>query len=123
MNGLTEKVRSVERDIADERGPFNLFALFEREDLTNRWDLVIAAPWAKHDRPTLDYLVDVLKRHLDSSDLVLLARVVILDAAEDPVRALTESFDVEHGQLELSDPTRFDLPVKRGTIITSRRAA
>jgi hypothetical protein len=53
MNTLTEKVRRVEADIATEKGSLNLFALLEREDLHNRWDLVVSAPWAKHDHTTL----------------------------------------------------------------------
>ena len=63
MNHLTNKMQQVERDIAKDNRRFNLFALLEREDLANRWDLVIAAPWAKHDEPTLRYIVDALKRH------------------------------------------------------------
>ena len=123
MSQLTEKISQVESDIAQNKGQFNLFAVLEREDLTDRWDLVIAAPWAKHDEPTLRYIDDRLKRYLSASDMTLLARIVILEASEDPVRAINESYDVEHGQVELNDPARFGLPVKHGYIITSRRAA
>ena len=123
MNQLAEKVRAVERDIAQEKGPFNLYALLEREDLSDRWDLVVSAPWAKEDRVTLQYLANSLKRHLTPSDMTLLSRVVVLNADEDPVRSITESYDVEHGRVELNEPARFGLPVKYGYIITSRRAA
>lgn len=122
MNTLAEKVRLVEADIAKEKGPLNLFALFEREDI-NRWDLVISAPWAKHDQATLGYIADVIKRHLAPEEMTLLARMVILPADEDPVLSLNASFDVEHGQMELNNPSRFGLPVKYGYIITSRSAA
>jgi hypothetical protein len=123
MTELTEKVLEVERDIAQEKGPFNLYALLEREDLSGRWDLVIAASWAKEDRATLRYLADALKRRLAPAEMTSLSRVVVLDATEDPVRSITEAYDVEHGQVELSEPERFGLPVKHGFIITSRRAA
>jgi len=123
MSELTDKVRSVERDMAEAKGQFNLFALLEREDLADRWDLVIAAPWAKHDESTLRYVVEMLKRRLNATDMTLLARIVILEATEDPVRAINDSFSVEHGRLELNDPERFGLPVKHGYIITSLRAA
>jgi hypothetical protein len=120
---LHEKVGAVERDIASERGPFNLFALLEREDLFDRWDLVVSAPWANHNRETLGYVADAVKRHLEPADMTRLARIVILPATEDPVRAITEHYSVEHGQVELVDPKRFGLPVTGGYIITSRRAA
>lgn len=123
MNQLAEKVRQVEQDIASEQGPLNLFALLEREDLSDRWDLVISASWATQDGTTLRYLTEAIKRHLSPADMTLLSRVVVLDASEDPVRAINESYQVEHGQVELRDPASFGLPVKHGYIITSRLAA
>lgn len=123
MNDLTTKIRAVEQDVATEKGSLNFFALLEREDLSDRWDVVVSASWAKHDMETLRYLADALKRHLTPVDMVRLARMVILDAAEDPIRSLTEAYDVEHGEIELNNPERFGLPVTHGYIITSRSAA
>ena len=123
MNQLAEKLRRVEEEIARAKGSLNLFALLEREDLPDRWDLVISASWAREDQATLRYVADVVKTFLTSSEMTLLARIVVLPAAEDPVRSITQSYDIEHGQLELSEPGRFGLPVKHGYIITSRRAA
>lgn len=123
MNELAEKVSRVERDIAKERGSLNLFALLEREDLYDRWDLVISASWARMDQATLRYVAEAIKRHLAPEDMTRLARIVVLSASEDPVRSINESYDVEHGQVELNEPGRFGLPVKYGYIITSRAAA
>ena len=123
MNELAEKVAVVEKQIALEKGPLNLFALLEREDLADRWDLVVSAPWARADKATLRYVAESVKRHLSPEDMISLARIVILPAGEDPVRAINNSYEVEHGQIELSEPARFGLPVKHGYIITSRRAA
>jgi hypothetical protein len=123
MNDLAEKVSLVEKDIAKERGSLNLFALFEREDLHDRWDLVISASWARMDDASLDYVVGIIKRHLAPRDMTRLARIVILPADEDPVRSINERYDVEHGEVELNDPARFGLPVRYGYIITSRAAA
>jgi len=121
MNELTGKLLETERDIAREKGPLNLFALLEREDLSDRWDLVVAASWAKMDEATLRYLADAIKRHLAPAEMTLLARIVVLDASENPVRAITEVYDVEHGRIELAEPSRFGLPANYGYIITSRR--
>ncbi len=123
MNDLAEKVSLVEKDIAKERGSLNLFALFEREDLNDRWDLVISASWARMDDASLDYVVAIIKRHLEPRDMTRLARIVILPADEDPVLSINKRYDVEHGEVELNDPARFGLPVRYGYIITSRAAA
>lgn len=63
------------------------------------------------------------RRHLTPEEMLSLARIVILEPAENPVRAINETYDVEHGRVELTEPSRFGLPVKYGFIITSRRAA
>ncbi|MDP9193834.1 MAG: hypothetical protein M3P06_19240 [Acidobacteriota bacterium] len=83
----------------------------------------VAAPWARHDHSTLGYIADALKAHLEPVEMVQLARIVILNAAEDPVRSITENYSVEHGRVALRDPELFNLPVTHGYIITSRRAA
>ena len=123
MTDFTEKFRPVEKEIAESKGALNLFALLEREDLTDRWDLVISAPWAKEDESTLQYVADVIKRHLTPQEVILLSRIVVLEPNENPVRALNETYEVEHGRIHLLEPERFGLPVKHGFIITSRRAA
>jgi len=123
MNEITEKLRRVEQEISTKKGPLNLFAFLEREDVSERWDVVVSAPWAKFDEATLRYVGEVLKRHLTPAEMTTLARIVILEPAEDPVRAINDAYDVEHGQVELIHPSRFGLPVKYGYIITSRRAA
>lgn len=123
MNQLTEKVRQVEQDIAREKGPLNLLALLERDDLFDRWDFVVSASWAKHDGSTLRYLADAIKRHLTPAEMTRLARMVILDAGEDPVKAITKSYPAVDEPVELNNLERFDLPAKHGYIITSRSAA
>jgi hypothetical protein len=124
MNQFAEKIRAVELDVSQEKGPFTLFALLQHEEIqTNRWDFVVAAPWAKDDEPTMRYLDAAIKRHLEPAEMVLLARIVILDAADEPVRSINEKYNVEHGREELTNPALMGLPVKYGYIITSRQAA
>jgi hypothetical protein len=123
MSRLTEKILKVEEDIAREKGSLNLLALLQREDVADRWDLVVSASWAREDQATLRYLADSIKRHLTPREMTLLSRIVILPATEDPVRSITAKYDIEHGQVELNEPAEFGLPVKHGYIITSRHAA
>lgn len=121
MNQLAERLLGIEQEISREKGPLNLFAWLERGDLSDRWDLVVSASWAKWDEATLRYVAEAIKRHLAPDEMILLARIVILEASQDPVRAITEVYDVEHGCLELIEPSRFGLPANYGYIITSRR--
>ena len=120
---LVEKLNNLEPEIANEKGPFTLFALFEREDLFDLWDLVVSVSWAKkRDIPTLKYIADALRRHLSRADMTRLARIVVLQPTDNPVLAITEKYPVEHGPTDFIDLSRFNLPVTGGYIITSRRA-
>ena len=123
MTQLTTNVAELEETISRERGPFNLFALFEREDVANRWDLVFAAPWAEDKGETLRYFAVELKGRLQPQQLLEISRIVVLDPTDDAVRAINREYDVEHGRLEVRDADLLGLPVKHGVIITSKKAA
>lgn len=43
---VAEKLVAVETRIAKEKGPLNLFALFQREDSPGYFDVIVAADWA-----------------------------------------------------------------------------
>lgn len=123
MPDLATNVAEVEQRISQEKGSFNLFALFEREDVANRWDVVLAAPWATDKGETLRYFVYELKSRLTPLQMVELSRVVVLDPTDEAVQAINRAFHVEHGSMEVRDSNLFGLPIKHGIIITSKRAA
>lgn len=123
MNEMTEKIALVERDLATSKGPLNLFAVLEREDVVGRWDVVVSASWAKQDKETLKDIADAIRRHLSPSDMTNLARIVVLLPGDEPVRSLNDKYDVEHARIELDEPERFGLPATHGYIVTSRSAA
>jgi hypothetical protein len=80
MKQIIEKLTSLERDIASEKGEFSLFALFLREEADDTWDLLASAPWLEADkRESLDYLVNQLRARLDTQELLSLSRIVLLE--------------------------------------------
>ncbi len=68
---LVEKFISVEKEIADEKGTFVLFGVFNREDAPyDRWDVVISSPWIDKNRSkTLNYIIDKMSSKLSSDEL------------------------------------------------------
>lgn len=60
MRDVAEKLRRLEGTLSHEKGPFNLFALFLREDAPDVWDLVVAAKWIEEDGPSA--LAEILGR-------------------------------------------------------------
>ena len=122
MNDVVEKFASLEAEIAEKRGDFSLFALFLREDVPDRWDLMVSAPWvAPNKQEAVDYLIAEIKSHLGPQDLINLSRIVLVDPDDVPVQALNKAFHVEHGRVEVRDSNFFGLPIRHAFIITSKR--
>ena len=120
MKQTIEKLASLERDIASEKGEFSLFALFLREDADNTWDLLASAPWLEVDkRESLDYLVNQLRSRLDTQELLSLSRIVLLEEDNPVLEAIHKAIKVKHGMAEVRDDLSFGVPIKHAYIITS----
>lgn len=121
MKQFVQKYVALEREVAAERGEMSLFALLLRDDAPDRWDLVIAAPWAVADRrAALDYLVGKIKSTLGSEELVNLSRIVLAEPNDEPVRAFNAGMHVQHGSTELRDCDFFGLQIRHAFLITSQ---
>lgn len=121
MTNLIEKFARLEAEIAQERGDFTFFALFMREDVPDRWDLIISAPWVGEDkRGAVDYLISQIKSRLGKEHLICLSRIVPVDPENVAVQDLNRAIPVEHGNVEVNDRTFFGLAIKRAHIITSK---
>jgi hypothetical protein len=124
MSKIFDALEQIERRLADEKGSFTLFALFERQDIPTRWDLVIAAPWVEEDNvQAVRVIADEMKKNLPKDDLVRVSRIVLLDPDDASVRAITSAHSVEHGRVEIDEGSDFGFPVERGYVITARQAA
>lgn len=121
MKHIMNKLESLEKDIAGEKGEFSLFGIFLREDAENRWDLVIAAPWLNSDSmEDLKYIASKLKSYLNNNELLSISRIVILELNDPMVQIITNNFGVARGKsLELNQPQIFNLPFKYAYIIIS----
>jgi hypothetical protein len=121
MNTLVEKLAGLEKDIADERGAFALFGLFLREDVPDRWDLVVSAPWfGENEKKTLDYLSQKIQSRLKPDQVVALSRIVVVAPDDPSVKAIQGAVRIEHGAAEMRDCVFFGLPIKHAYIITSQ---
>ena len=119
---LVERFARLETEIANEKGDFSLFALFMREEVPDRWDLMVSAFWTGADNTAaVDYLVAQIKSKLGDGDLVSLSRIVVIDPEDAAVRMLNRNVHVEHGNVEVRDSIFSGLAIKQAYIITSNR--
>ena len=119
---LVQRFAQLESQIAQEKGDFALFALFMREEVPDRWDLMVSASWVGGDNSAaVDYLVAQIKSKLGDGDLVSLSRIVVIDPEDAAVQKLNRAVHVEHGNVEVRDSTFSGLAIKQAHIITSNR--
>lgn len=120
--GNTEGFRDLESDVAAAKGEFVLFALFMREDVPDRWDLMVSAPWIGDDtQGAVDYLVGEIRSRIGAQALTDLSRIVVVDPNDAAVQALNSALGIEHGGVEVKDSNFFGLQVKHAFIVTSKR--
>ena len=122
MKQIAEKLRNLERQAADEKGPFSLFGLFLREDAPDKWDLVVSAPWIDdNNEESLAYIAESLRAFLAAEELLNLSRIVLVEQSNPGLEAVQRAMHVEHGVVELKDCNFFGLEIKSALIITSQR--
>jgi hypothetical protein len=122
MKEFLNKFIAMEKELAEEKGKFALFGLFLREDVEDRWDLVISAQWLKsNNKQDYEIIAKSLKKFLSKEEVIYLSRIVILDKGNPILEAVNRAFSIEHGQVECKDCNFFGLQIKHAYIITSKR--
>lgn len=122
MKPVAEKLRNLERQLAEEKGLFSLFALFLREDAPNKWDVVVSAPWVDKDKgEALAYLAKSLQSSLSPDELLSLSRIVLVEQDNPGLDAILRAVQVEHSIVDVRDCNFFGLDIKYAYIITSQR--
>lgn len=123
MKALVEKLQTLERKAAEEKGAFLLFALFLREDAPDVWDLLVSAPWIEVDKGSaLRYLAEKLNTVATPEELTSLSRIVLIDQSNPALAAMQSALNIEHGAAEVQSSNFFGLQIKHAYVITSRRA-
>lgn len=123
MKQSIDKFISIEKELSEEKGEFNLFALFLREDAANKWDLLVSADWINENKSdSLNLISKKLQSNLEKKDLVQLSRIVLIEEDNPGLTAFHNSVNIEHGSVEIQDSNFFGLEIKHAYVITSKRA-
>lgn len=119
---LVDKLIQVEKHLSSTKGPFDLFALILREDLSDKWDLLVAADWIENNfDQSLRFISRELTKKLSSEELSAISKVVLLSIFDQRVKSVQKAFAIEHLDTELVNVGLFGFFVDRGYLITSKR--
>lgn len=119
-----ENFVAIKNEIKKAKGDFTLFGLFLRDDAPNKWDLLIAAPWAEADKQgALRFIADLLTKRLDQAELFLLSRLVILEHDSPVLRAIYAAVSIKDSIGHFENCNLNGLQVKHAYILEAVRPA
>jgi len=122
MTQTIQKLMKLERDLANRKGEFALFAVLQREEAENKWDLVVSASWLGDEyKNALPLLVAAIQPRLSRSELLSLSRIVVLDPSDRFVEDIVDRVEVEHGCVGMSNCVIHGMRIKEAFIITATK--
>lgn len=122
MNSFIDKILEVEKKVSNEIGEFNLFGLFEREDLKDRYDVVLSLDLKKMNKNDLFTIIhSEFRKILSNEQLVKFSRFVYLKPDDPFVLTLNMAMGVEHGSVEIKNSNFNNIPIKHAFLFSSKR--
>ena len=119
MKELAEKLRKLETVASQQKGKFELFALFLRVDSANQWDILVSAPWiTRNKKEALKYLSKLVQKDLDISELHQISRIAIIEDSMPVMEVFKQAIKNEHGIVEFVNCTLFGMKVEHAYVIT-----
>jgi hypothetical protein len=121
IDKIVEKFQIIIREISQEKGPFILFGLFEREDLVGRWDVVVSAPWLNmNSKEDFDYIADKIRSKLNNQEIMLLTRIIPLLPFDQFVKAVTSAINISDGSSEIINSNFFGIQIRHAYVFVSK---
>jgi len=89
---MVEKFKKMLIEIIAVKGAVRLFAIMKMDDLTNKWSIIIAAPWADdvHRKEAFDFIFGLLPKYFNDEERSLVARIGIFDKNEHLIDLLLQ---------------------------------
>jgi hypothetical protein len=122
MREYIDKIIEVEKKISEELGEFNLFVLFEREDIKDRWDILISMPFSEEMKnEIITKIHSELLKVLPNEAVIKLSRIVMFETSNPIVESFNMLAKVKHGNVEIKDSLVSNIRIKQALLITSQR--
>lgn len=102
---MVEKFNNILRQIQNDKGIVTLFMILRMEEVTDKWSVILSAPWANdEDKDEIFlYIRTLLINHLDQNELLSIARIGLLKGDDKIVRAVTNNISVQNGSVQLKN--------------------
>jgi hypothetical protein len=116
MDTFIQKFLFIENTIAQEKGPLDLFALFEIVEIPSRWEVVISAErLPENDIKALGYVTNKIRAVLTQKEMMKISAVILLTANEPFIGELQKFLKTNDNTF--SEANIQGVEIKKGYII------
>tara|TARA_Y100000815_G_C13275647_1_gene474829 strand:+ start:597 stop:986 length:390 start_codon:yes stop_codon:yes gene_type:complete len=124
MRNFINKILDVEKIVSKKYGSFNLFALFERDDLKDRYDIVISLDLKERRKNEIFQAIhEELSKILDDNEMTKFSRFVYLSPTDPFVLNINMAANIEHSSMEINNTTFNSVKISHAFILTSKISA
>lgn len=87
---MVEVFQKILQQIVTEKGQVRVFAIIKMDELTDRWTIVLSAPWAteKTHEESFNYVFGLIKKSFNPEDLSTIARIGFFSKEEHLIEEL-----------------------------------
>lgn len=123
MQNLIDKFQIIYSEIKKEKGNFYLFMVLKMDEFTNKWSVVVSAPWATREKQK-DSFSEVARKITSSfskEEISSIARIGIFQPDEHLIKLITGSIRVQDGPAIKLDNTKINgFQIHEGYIFESK---
>ncbi|MCP4107067.1 MAG: hypothetical protein GY749_16265 [Desulfobacteraceae bacterium] len=121
MDNLIKKMTKLEKQVADEKGPFLLFALFLPEESYRKWDILASSPWIDEDKgKAIKYLTKKIQQAITTEELLMISRIIVIKVNNPQLKDIHNTINIEHDLLEIKNEIFFGIDIRCAYFITSQ---
>lgn len=122
MRQYIDKLKKIGKELAEEFGPLNLFAFSEREDLKDKWDVLISvSPIPKDVKVFQNNLIKRFQKELLPPELIKISRFVFLEPNHPVVQHMNMFAHVENSDVEIRNSSINNVKIGHAIVISSIR--
>lgn len=98
---MVEKFKAILVRVIQDKGPVSVFAIIKMDEITDRWSVLLSAPWinSENESEVFRYLAGLIRADLAEEERASIARIGIFAPDEHIIRLFLDSVSVAEGSV------------------------
>ena len=98
MENIVTKCRTIYKQIKKEKGDFYLFMILKKDEITDKWSVVVSAPWfnGRNQKECFEYVARKITKNLSKDEITTIARVGLFLPNEHLIMLVNGAVKIEN---------------------------